>query len=65
MPAKSVLVYLDAELLERVDRAREDTPRSRVVRRALEAWLSRNERRSKNLPQPPEDPPEDMVREGA
>jgi Arc/MetJ-type ribon-helix-helix transcriptional regulator len=46
-----ITVSLPSQLIAEIDDARGDVPRSRVVRRALEAWLSKNERGSRNLPQ--------------
>ncbi len=54
---------LPQNLVAEVDAARGDIPRSRVVRRALEAWLTRRELASKNLPHPEPAPDEPIVRE--
>ena len=50
MLAQKVLVTLPRDLVDEVDRARGDVPRSRVVRRGLELWLSKQERRPESEP---------------
>ncbi len=58
---KQVLARLPDELVISIDVARGDIPRSKVILRALEAWLSRNERKSPNLPQLHEPDPSTLI----
>ena len=40
-PTAPIHAKIDAELLRRIDQARGDTPRTRVIEAALEVWLER------------------------
>ncbi len=56
-------IAMDGTMARRIEKARGNKSRSEFVRTAVDAWLTQKERRSDNLPQPPEPDLSTLVRE--